>query len=964
MIKYDQPSGEFIAHGTTVIHFTFRPTESGDFKTTLKLSIDNGGAGDARFVEERRVMIRGSCSDVPIAVEHKEYNLKTCLFDHTFRENIVLINRGNRAMKVTVDRPKLIEGQLQITPNLAFVQGLSEQALQVKFCPKDDFLIKHPEYIDKERPGEQGAFKIPIRVMGADQVEPVLSQLVGTLTTDGIKFTPMWLDFGRCFVGSAVVGRITVVNESLLPQQVAFMRLPPYLSIADVPLDSIAEEAIDSSDAGTSALEGGGTAQFSTLLPNEKREICVTYTPDAATELKYGISTKTICGSLCVRDYTLKCKGQGVNPILQLSHSQVDMTAIPVDASTKESVVLTNVSKTPQIMNLLVPDEDISCMHVTPVCCIMQPGEQRRIQVEFKPTQRYVDVLKILDEHREPPEPPADGEEAKDDPCEVDEEDVLANHDRDKRYRMLKLRRIRGSGGRRWEVKAKKKSSKPDDDSDNDDDEDDNAAGRSAGGSGAADGDAAAAEEGCKTWVCHDDPVGTVHTSWKLAITMRPWSGEMGPKQNNAEERKNATIYLAVRTCVLPTLLTAEPATLDFGEVTAGQRQILPITLFNAVAEEPQELHMESLPENACFTVLNAPRSIGAGPFKLVVEFKPERVQIYQSSLKLYTQNTRMQVPLCGRGVRPVLCIEPEDGIVNLGSVCYSKESKDYVQAKVEIKNSSPFELIYNLETVIPADPCHVGPSPFTLTPSTGVVEGNGQKTVTVTFRPHRPLEVFKEKILVNVPNQKEPTYLYLYGHCFQYQAFLIPPMVFGPFARAEAKSQDAFLDTLAVGSGSTASPDTDFTYQKAQRREISLLFERGDTSQFILFGNGVMPGTPWAPQNAAAVNYDIQIVQSQFSGLFTVEMEVAGGKPDKLAKGPLLPGAKAIKAIFKYNPPEDTSLACGDVGLDMLAGIGQWVTCKVKCILSGGYVPPSETPTQEINVELRAYLTQLFMKS
>ena len=44
---------------------------------------------------------------------------------------------------------------------------------------------------------------------------------------------------------------------------------------------------------------------------------------------------------------------------------------------------------------------------------------------------------------------------------------------------------------------------------------------------------------------------------------------------------------------------------------------------------------------------------------------------------------------------------------------------------------------------------------------------------LALTFRPYRPLEIWKEKLYVDVPNQDFPSFLYLYGHCFEYQVGL-----------------------------------------------------------------------------------------------------------------------------------------------------------------------------------------------
>ena len=45
---------------------------------------------------------------------------------------------------------------------------------------------------------------------------------------------------------------------------------------------------------------------------------------------------------------------------------------------------------------------------------------------------------------------------------------------------------------------------------------------------------------------------------------------------------------------------------------------------------------------------------------RFMIEFKPRLVQIYQCCLSIRTAKTRVQVPLRGKGVCPVLKIEPE----------------------------------------------------------------------------------------------------------------------------------------------------------------------------------------------------------------------------------------------------------------------------------------------------------------
>lgn len=908
MITWKPEKSEFKEHSSSTISFSFKPTMLGSFSTELRLSISNGAPGDANFEEERRIIVTGSCLDVPIYVDQEEYDLQTCIYGHTFRESIMVHNRVSVAMKIQVPKPTQIENELQLNTTLAYIQGNGSQAIQVKFSPKENFLDRYPQYRDKNRPGVTGAFRIPMRIVGADQVLPVNTAIVGTLTSNNLSFLPNVLAFGRCPVGSSVQSRLVIVNESALKQRFAFMRLPSYLSVQDVPTDVLEEEANNKLDTvgGTIAVvDGGGDGTFGVLLPGERRQLCVTYSPEAATEMNYKIQFKVITGSLCVRDFVVECKGQGIAETLSFSETQIDMASIPCDAMSKDSVVMTNKSKIPQTVNVLVPPFKVSGLRVNPICCTLGPHESKRLQLEFRPTQEYVALLK-------PPvkeeivQPDVDEEPAAPAPVEDDEEPKENEEETPESHLSNLLTEIRENGGRRW-----------------------------------------------------DEPeAGTVHASWRLAVCMKP----AGSPSKDKNKDKSSIYYLGVNTCVLPSVLALDPVRLDFGEVTAGQRMLMPLTVTNLAAEDGlQELHMEALPENQCFTVLNAPRAVGSKPFQFMVEFKPQLVQIYQSTLQLRTQNTRVQVPLRGKGVRPVLKIEPADGVIWMGSVVYSKGAKDYTTEKLVIKNESPFELNYKLETLIRADPNHTGPLPFTLTPATGTVEANGSSVVTITFRPHRPLALFREKLLVNVPNQKEPTFVYLYGHCFKYQAYAMYGMDFGPFGRPDAKSKDAFVDSLAVGTGSGFSAGAQFEHPQAQIKNFKLEFEQSERLKTLLVGASVPPGTPSAPQDKLpAITYDFQILPGEFSSMFTVEVPEGSGKPDKTAKGPVLPGKPSLKVAFRYNPPEESSLALAGTSLDLLGGIGQWITCQAKGILAGGFVQPGDAPTQELIIELRAYLQQI----
>lgn len=945
-LSWTPSKGEFPSDPTTIISFTFAPSIDfvGDYSTRMNLSIKNGADGDAAFEQEMQIIVDGSCVDVPIYFPEEEMDLKVCIYGTIYRENVVLRNRRKTTMQVDIVQPKEFPGELQITPTTAYVQGNSDQIVAVKFSPREDFLARHPEFRDPKRPDDSGAFRIPLKACGADQLLPAHAAIVGTLTQNMIYFEPSKLNFDKCYLGSAVSSRLAIVNPCLLPQKYAFARLPSFLSLHEVPDDVREEESERMIGQGSAVLEGGPAAWYGNLLPGERRELVVTYAPEAAIDMSHSMACKVISGGQSVRDFSVLCKGQGVAPLVKLSHTQVDMASIPRGTIASESIIVTNVSRWPCMINVVLPPKELSAIQGSPICYMLEQNESRRLLLQFSPTEAYLQLLTGQQDQQqedaeaaaaaEPPppepepaapEPKAKGKaKAKAAAAPVPEPTPPAEEERPKtpppspeEVRKKTIQSIRVNGGRRWDKPENR----------------------------------------------------TVHASWRVPIyirQIRPTKAEEeepASPQNGKSKKRDAVTYFGLSTCVLPDALVADRDVLDFGDVTAQERAVLALELENEVPEEPQDLHVEPLPEGQCFTVLNAPRPIGAKTFSLFVEFKPGNVQDYETVLKLRTQNSRVQIPLRGRGVRPVLKIEPADGLLHLGAIVYGKEAKDYTTATLTVMNESAFELRFDLQAIVQADVNHTGPPPFTLSPAAGVVEANGKQTVTVTFRPHRPMGMFRQKILVNVPNQQEPTYVYLFGHCFKYQAYAIHDVEPAPFGRLEAKkAEGAFTDALAVGLGSGVGEAGEFEYPRAMLKNFCLRFEGEEQTKCLMMGGCVAPGTPAAPQTTSAMTFEFKIEDSEFSKLFTVEaMEEKGAKPDKVAKGAIAPGKAGPRVAFKFNPPQDSSLSVGGLNLDLLSGIGQWVSCIVKGTLNGGCVPPgAPNALQEITVELKAYLQQI----
>lgn len=64
--------------------------------------------------------------------------------------------------------------------------------------------------------------------------------------------------------------------------------------------------------------------------------------------MNHKIVFKVLTGDLCAREFTVPCTGQGVSQVIEFSETQLNLASIPKDSSSRESVIVTNVSKVPR----------------------------------------------------------------------------------------------------------------------------------------------------------------------------------------------------------------------------------------------------------------------------------------------------------------------------------------------------------------------------------------------------------------------------------------------------------------------------------------------------------------------------------------------------------------------------------------------------------------------------------------
>ena len=127
-------------------------------------------------------------------------------------------------MKIQLTFPKDFKPYLEFNPTLGFIQGSSQFEIWLKFRPDRSILTACNKYLvkqDENEPSdefEEFTMKIPIKVVGANQVLPVKFNILCCFSVSAIIFNPPQIDFGTLFNQSASRATIEMENLSLLPQ--------------------------------------------------------------------------------------------------------------------------------------------------------------------------------------------------------------------------------------------------------------------------------------------------------------------------------------------------------------------------------------------------------------------------------------------------------------------------------------------------------------------------------------------------------------------------------------------------------------------------------------------------------------------------------------------------------------------------------------------------------------------------
>ena len=228
-------------------------------------------------------------------------------------------------------------------------------------------------------------------------------------------------------------------------------------------------------------------------------------------------------------------------------------------------------------------------------------------------------------------------------------------------------------------------------------------------------------------------------------------------------------------------------------------RKTLTVNLTNKT-NTVMDVKMLPLVISNCFNIVNSTREINpGGTFSFLIEFFPQRDLPYFEKFIVYTGDTFCSVKLKGKGVQPEISVSVQDGIFFIGN----SMNNNYLEKSFDIVNNSSFSFPYEIKTLNSGKKNKSGIKPFTYIPYKSEIGGNETKTVKVVFcGDHQEINNFYELILIDVPNQKKPNYIYVSASSWSRQIYyreLIIPRFYDEQSLPKYIEQDYFSDTINV---------------------------------------------------------------------------------------------------------------------------------------------------------------------
>ncbi|KAF7656333.1 hypothetical protein LDENG_00042830 [Lucifuga dentata] len=649
-----------------------------------------------------------------------------------------------------------MRNHVEILPKTGFIQAHSSFNAQIRFLPRRSLSQDAQDFFDKET----GVLEVPMEVQVAGQVQPVPFMLHAVVTSSDLQFDRTEVDFGKCSIYQSAKSSVRLSSRSLLPQDFGFVGVPEFIEVQ--PNDG-----------------------FGTLLPQETLQIDLIFSPKKAKDYHFQLT----CKSGINREFPLSCRGLGVRPPLELSHSLIQFGATAVGDHSSALLYLIHphadpsrqpvpqasrqamAPGVPRLFSFTLPeDSDIS---ISPSAGRMLPGQRFLIQVTFRP--------RLSDQ-------------------EIKEEALRLLH----HAKLLHEQDLDRS--RRPEQEARKVP-----------------VGSRKGNKASVNSNNSKASESPKTEIRSPSPspvdiqpgsqeyekgrksllYSFMQRCRQHTVTCFVSDGDPPEEDPLAQPAWSPfnTLYLKLQCPAIqpPLVVTGNNGQnrIDFSQVAVGEKVIKTFTVQN-ISKESLDLGSSVLDINGPFSLLNALRRLRPGEkHTLLLAFSPALGKKYHETLEVRCQRMTLAMTVCGEGVVPAVSSSHPGGLLDFGYLL-EKESASQV---LTLQNSTALPVVFRvlLASLSPSRPLPVvfgvllaslspsrpqggadslpfvlstytdpqvqltvgtqnysGSSVFTVSPVEGSISPQQSQEITITFQPDHPSVNYSDRLTVELSNQSK----------------------------------------------------------------------------------------------------------------------------------------------------------------------------------------------------------------
>uniref|UniRef100_A0A674PN85 Calcium channel, voltage-dependent, L type, alpha 1D subunit, b n=1 Tax=Takifugu rubripes TaxID=31033 RepID=A0A674PN85_TAKRU len=339
MIQLSVRDGELGPFESIKLKVIFTPTIPGEARLKFYIKFSDS------TIKPIPIHVTGVAVTIPVWVAKPSVDLRICLFDHLYQDIITVQSRSSTTLKLTFEVCPELRKHMKILPKTGFIQAQSSFNAQLKFLPRSSLSKDAHKYFD----ADTGVLEVPVVLQIVKPVQFIVNAIV---TTSDLHFDLSEVDFGDCSIYYPVEKSVGLTNLSLLPQEFGFVGVPECIDVQ--PNDG-----------------------FGTLLPHETLRFDLIFCPTVDKDYSFQLT----CKSEFNRDFRLSCRGTGVHPPLELSHSLVQFGDTAVGDCSSSVLFLTNHEVTkgkvtpvpPRLFSFALPgDCEIS---ISPAAGRLQPGE-------------------------------------------------------------------------------------------------------------------------------------------------------------------------------------------------------------------------------------------------------------------------------------------------------------------------------------------------------------------------------------------------------------------------------------------------------------------------------------------------------------------------------------------------------------------------------------------------------------